>query len=154
MEKRKPNDEPNSILFVCYGNVCRSPMAEGLAKKILDQSVKIESAGLSPILDTAADDAIRIMQEVYEVDISGHVPKNVVEMPLREYDLIIVLDSYVYNTIKKLAVDLADRLVLWNIQDPYGRDRDVYRQVAETIWSNIQEDLLKNYFFLGGKESK
>jgi protein-tyrosine-phosphatase len=126
MGNMKTKDEPNSILFVCYGNVCRSPMAEGL----------------SPILDSAADEAILVMQEFYDVDISGHIPKSVVEMPLREYDLIVVLDGYVYNTIKKLATDLADRLVLWNIQDPFGSELDVYRRVAETIWSKIQEELL------------
>ena len=117
-------------------------MAEGMAKKILGESVRVESAGLSPILGRAADEAILVMQEVYGVDISRHIPKNIVEMPLREYELIVVLDSYVYNTIKKLATDLADRLLLWNIQDPYGSELDVYRQVAATIWSEIQEELL------------
>ena len=142
MEKMKPKVEVNSILFVCYGNVCRSPMAEGMAKKALGESVSVESAGLSPILDSAADEAILVMNEYYGVDISDHTPKNVVEMPLREYDLIIVLDSYVHNTIKKLATDLTDKLMLWNIPDPYGSEQDAYRQAAEKIWNKIQEYLL------------
>ena len=37
------------FLFVCYGNTCRSPMAEGLARKLLGEGVRVESAGLAPI---------------------------------------------------------------------------------------------------------
>ena len=142
MEKKKPTVGAKSILFVCYGNACRSPMAEGMAKKALGKWITVESAGLAPSFDSATFEAVSTMKELYGVDISDHIPKNVVEMPLREYDLIIVLDSYVYNTIKKLAMDLADRLILWDIQDPYGSEPDVYRQVAEKIWSEIQEYLL------------
>jgi protein-tyrosine-phosphatase len=142
MKKERALKEAKSILFVCYGNVCRSPMAEGMAKKILDKDVKIDSAGLSPILDGAAEEAIRIMRELYEIDISGHVPKNIVETPVREFNLIIILDTYVHNMIKKLAPDLGDQLLLWDIPDPYGRELDVFRSVAEMIWGNIQKELL------------
>lgn len=142
MEKKKPAVEAKSILFVCYGNACRSPMAEGMAKKALGEWITVESAGLAPSFDSATFEAVLTVKELYGVDISDHVPKNVVEMPLRDYDLIIILDSYVYNTIKKLATDLTERLMLWDIQDPYGHELDVYHKVAETIWNKIQEYLL------------
>jgi protein-tyrosine phosphatase len=134
--------EGKSILFVCYGNACRSPMAEGMAKKALGEKIAVESAGLAPSFDSATFEAVWTVRELYGVDISHHVPKNVVDMPLRDYDLIVVLDTYVYNTIKKLAEDLTDKLMLWDIQDPYGSELGVYHQVAETIWEKIQDCLL------------
>lgn len=117
-------------------------MAAGMAKKLLGERVTVESAGLAASFDSATTEAVLTMKELYGVDISDHVPKNVIEMPLREYDLIIVLDSYVYDTVKKLATDLSDRLILWDLPDPYGREIGVYRQVAEKILTKIQEYLL------------
>ena len=142
MDKKTSEIEHKNILFVCYGNACRSPMAEGMAKKALGDRIRVESAGLAPSFDSATPEAVRTVKELYSVDISHHVPKNVVEMPLRDYDLIIVLDSYVHNTIKKLATDLKDKLMLWDIEDPYGSELDVYRRVAEKIWNKIKEELL------------
>jgi len=142
MKERKSALDAKSILFVCYGNVCRSPMAEGMAKKVMDEGIRIESAGLSPVLHGAADEAILVMRELYDADISGHVPRNIIETPFREFDLIIILDNYVHKTMKRLAPDLADRLMLWSIPDPYGSDVTVYRQVAAEIWNKIQEQLL------------
>jgi len=131
----------HSLFFVCYGNVCRSPMAEGLAKQAFDDSIRIESAGLSPVLDRAAEEAILVMKELFRVDISEHVPRNITETSFRDFDVIIVLDTYVHNTLKRLAPELTDKLVLWDIEDPYGSDLAVYRQVAEKIWDNIQNHL-------------
>jgi len=131
----------HSIFFVCYGNVCRSPMAEGLAKQALDDSIRIESAGLSPVLDRAAEEAILVMKELFGVDISEHMPRNITETSFRDFDLIVVLDAYVHKTLKRLASELTDKLVLWDIEDPYGSDLAVYRQVAEKIWDKIQNHL-------------
>ncbi|MEE9125004.1 MAG: low molecular weight protein arginine phosphatase, partial [candidate division NC10 bacterium] len=36
------------LLFICIGNICRSPMAAGLAQKMLEGQVQAESAGIAP----------------------------------------------------------------------------------------------------------
>jgi len=130
------------ILFVCYGNTCRSPMAEGLAKKALGESVHVESAGLAPAFDSAAPEAVELMKKNYGVDISHHVPKNVTETPVRTFDRVIVLDGYVFKTIRSLVPDLGDKLLFWDIEDPFGKSMEVYTRAAEKIWDCIQKSLL------------
>ena len=89
-----PHDEKASgILFVCYGNACRSPMAEGLAKKILGEQIRIESAGLAPVLDGATHDAIAVLDECYGIDISLHSARSIEESQIGSFALVIVLDA-------------------------------------------------------------
>lgn len=67
------------LLFVCYGNTCRSPMAEGLAKKILEYKAQVESDGLAPVFDGATPETITVMRELFQVDISTHQTRNVAD---------------------------------------------------------------------------
>jgi protein-tyrosine-phosphatase len=129
------------VLFVCYGNTCRSPMAEGLARKILGDKAEVESAGLMPMFEGAAPDAIAILNELFDVDISQHRPKDVSALSLGEYDRIIVLDTYVYNTMSKLMKDHSDNLVLWDTEDPFGQDRETYERVAKWLNAHLREHL-------------
>lgn len=130
------------VLFVCYGNTCRSPMAEGLARKILGDKAEVESAGLMPMFESAAPDAIAILNELFDVDISQHRPKDVSALSLGEYDRIIVLDTYVYNTMSKLMKDHSDNLVLWDTEDPFGQDRETYERVAKWLNAHLREHLI------------
>lgn len=57
--------------------MCRSPIAEGLAKTILDGGTHVESAGISPSRNKATDEAIEVMQSEFGIDISGHRPRSV-----------------------------------------------------------------------------
>jgi protein-tyrosine phosphatase len=137
-----PNDEKKSgILFVCYGNACRSPIAEGLAKLILGENIRIESAGLAPILAGATQDAIRVLHEAYGADISHHTARNVADIQIALFDQVIVLDAYVFETLKSRYPSLSDRFILWDIEDPYGQDMGAYRKTAEAIKNLIEKHL-------------
>ncbi|MGD9347732.1 MAG: hypothetical protein PVH84_17830 [Candidatus Aminicenantes bacterium] len=129
------------ILFVCYGNTCRSPMAEGLAKKMLGVRAIVESAGLMPMFESAAQDAVAIMKELFDVDISQHRPRDIAELSLGKYDRIIVLDVYVYNTLSKLLKDTSEKIILWDTEDPFGQDREVYERVAKWLESHLRKHL-------------
>lgn len=117
-------------------------MAEGLAKKTLGGRAQVESAGLAPVFDGATYETVKTMRDLYDVDISHHVPRNVTETPLRSFDWIIVLDRYVFKTMKGLASDLEDKLLFWDIPDPFGKDMAFYKRVADKIWNCIQDFLL------------
>ncbi len=146
MKREDTEDQIPKVLFVCYGNTCRSPMAEGLAKKMLGEKAEVESAGLMPMFDSAAPDAVAILKELFDVDISQHQPNDVSELSLGEYDRIIVLDTYVYNTMSKLMKDYSDKLVLWDTEDPFGQDRDVYKRVAKWLNAHLREHLVPLLF--------
>jgi protein-tyrosine-phosphatase len=131
-----------SVLFVCYGNTCRSPMAEGLAKRIMGSKEKIESAGLVPFFDGAAPEAIQVLQESYNTDISRHKTRNIADVQIKTFDQIIVLDVYVFETLKNRLPFLSNKLSLWDIQDPFGQEIDKYRKAAKKIDHLIRKHLI------------
>ncbi len=132
----------HGILFVCYGNTCRSPMAEGLAKHFLGDKFRIESAGLAPVLNGATHEAVEICQEEHGIDISHHITRSVADIPITFFDLIVILDSYVFEALKNRYPSLSDRLILWDIEDPYGQDRTAFQKTAEKIKTLIEKQLL------------
>lgn len=76
------------VLFLCTGNSCRSQMAEGWARTLLQGKIEAHSAGVAPSgLDPRA---IKVMEEV-GVDISGHRSKHVDELEEKEFDFVITL---------------------------------------------------------------
>jgi protein-tyrosine-phosphatase len=121
-------------------------MAEGLAKKILGASAVVESAGLMPMFESAAPDAVAVLKELFDVDISQHRPRDIAELSLDDYDRIIVLDTYVYNTLNKLRKDNSDKLVLWDTEDPFGQDRETYERVALWLNAHLNERLIPLLF--------
>lgn len=81
-----------NILFLCVANSARSQMAEGLAKKILPQTIKVMSAGSAPG-KLVHPLAIQVMSEI-KIDISNHFPKSIDSLGQEftsELDLIITL---------------------------------------------------------------
>jgi protein-tyrosine-phosphatase len=120
-------------------------MAEGLAKLILGDQTRIESAGLAPILDGATHDAIEVLHEMYDADISQHTARSVADIQIDLFERIIVLDAYVFETLKNRYPDLADKFILWDIEDPYGQDRNAFQKTAETINKLIEKHLVPLY---------
>jgi protein-tyrosine phosphatase len=142
MRKKILIKDIQSILFVCYGNTCRSPMAEGLAKKKADEKVVIESAGIVSVFEGAQDEAIAVMKEFYEVDIFSHRTRNVIDLDINRFDWILPLDSYVFEFLKLNFSQLRDRMVLWEIMDPFGRGLEMFKKCAKSIQEHIDQYLL------------
>jgi len=121
-------------------------MAEGLAKRMLGNRAVVESAGLMPMFESAASDAVAVMDELFNVDISQHRPKDLAELSLDEYVRVIVLDVYVYNTLIKLVKGSSEKFVLWDTEDPFGQDREVYERVARWLDASLKEHLIPLLF--------
>ena len=134
-----------SILFICYGNACRSPIAEGLAKLLIGDKIRIESAGLAPILNGATHDAIEVLQEQYDIDISHHIAKSVADTSLDFFEHIVVLDAYVFEALKNRYPSISDTFTLWDIEDPFGQDTSTFQKTAETIKNLIEKHLVPLY---------
>ena len=108
-------------------------MAEGLAGKLFEDKLQFESAGISSSFEGAQPEAVKVMQDLYGVDISGHATQEVTEDLLRRFDGVIVLDSYVYNVLKTQFSIWTDRFFLWDIDDPYGRPKKAYERTVKLI---------------------
>ena len=122
--------------------MCRSPMAEGLAKNILGSEVKISSAGLAPFSKNATREAVGILKDLYGIDISEHCPKPVMDLDLNRNDLIIGLDSTVYSYLRDVYPHLSEKILLWEIEDPFGKDMKAYKETAEKIQDHIKKYLV------------
>lgn len=77
-----------SILFLCVANSARSQMAEGLARDLLGDTVRVQSAGSAP--SRVNPYAIRVMAEL-GIDLSTHTSKSVETIDPDSVDLVITL---------------------------------------------------------------
>lgn len=98
-----------SILFVCLGNICRSPLAQGIAEKLIYEQnleLKVDSAGTGDwhIGESPCDNSVKVAS-LNGVDISGQKGRQVTIGDLSTYDLIVALDQSNYNNLKKMGAD-------------------------------------------------
>lgn len=96
-----------NILMVCLGNICRSPLAEGILKK------KIEENKLNWSVDSAGTGAWHIGEQpdrrsiaiarTYGIDISGQRARQLKPTDLDRFDLVLAMDSSNYQNIIRNA---------------------------------------------------
>lgn len=99
--------EGKSILFVCKGNICRSPFAERLFVQLAGEQTRanVSSTGHYPVPDrTSPEKAIRAARE-YNVDLSDHRSRVLTEDQLRRADRILVMDRTNAKACKKQGID-------------------------------------------------
>jgi protein-tyrosine-phosphatase len=127
------------ILFVCYGNICRSPMASGIAGKRLEGLAEVASAGLAADGGPASEDAVLVMKILYKTDISNHVARNISDYDLASFDHVIAMDFPVYARLRDFRVIPDDRLYGWDIEDPLGRGYDAFKEAARNIELRLEQ---------------
>ena len=135
------------IVFVCTGNTCRSPMAEGmfrvLAEKYGLRDVECTSCGLSAFTGMPVTDyAVKAAAE-YGADISAHRSRAITEYLLDEGDLFVCMTKShadllsPYLPAEKICV-LGD-----GIPDPYGGTREDYEKCAADIHAALEDWIRK-----------
>ena len=93
----------NSILFVCNGNTCRSPMAEAIAKDSEGADIiHIESAGLHANPgDPAAPDAIETMRR-RGMGLTAHRSRHISKVDLSRFDIVVAMSPQVGKELQEL----------------------------------------------------
>ena len=99
--------EIKSILFVCLGNICRSPLAEGIAKNYIKEkniNMIIQSAGTGHwhIGEKPCDNSIKVAL-LNGVDISKQKAQQVKKSDFKNFDLIVGLDDSNISNLKNLG---------------------------------------------------
>lgn len=148
-------EDQYNILFVCSGNSCRSPMAEGLLKAKLPsdlvEKVVVQSAGTLGIEGARATAfAVEAVREL-DADISGHFSQGVTGELLQKADLIFALARNHRDFLLDYFPAVSDKVFLLrtfdrdrsepideDIDDPVGASRTVYQQCAELLNSELQ----------------
>jgi len=94
--------EQPRVLFLCHGNVCRSPMAERYARKCDETGVaRFDSAGFLPGDGRTSPTTAVDVASQYGVDLTTHRSTQVTDAMLAESDLVFVMDVYNYNRIRR-----------------------------------------------------
>lgn len=136
-----------SVLMVCTGNICRSPMAEGLLRHSLPPSLKtivtVHSAGTHGLHGNRAEPLAVEAVAAHGADISGHRARILDAAAIRSADLVLAMenDHLVYiNRLfffrckyARLLGDFAPDGFDAEIEDPYGLPYAAYEKAARTM---------------------
>ena len=148
------------ILFVCLGNICRSPLAEGVAQKHINEAklpLYVESAGTSNWHEGEAPchNSIKIAQN-YGIDISYQRSRPISKLDITSFDYVIAMDTQNQTDLKAFGFEKVYRLGEFggykgaDVPDPYffkgfeGFEK-VYEMVAccvEDILTQIENNIL------------
>ena len=123
------------VLFVCSGNTCRSLFAEYVARHQYCDRIDAESVGLQPGSVSDTENAVFTLRQ-YKIDAAGHQPRSIEDVTLDQFDVIVALDEGIARTVGS-SVD-SSKLVVWDVDDPYGSDLEEYRRCATLIARNVR----------------
>ena len=129
----------NSILVVCVGNICRSPLGERMLAAACP-NLRIDSAGIAALVDHAADDDVVEIATAHGVDMEGHHARQFSHDLAQDYDLILAMEKGHLRVIADMAPTLSGKSMLFgqwitpqDIPDPYRRSKEFHRATFEKI---------------------
>jgi len=119
-----------SVLFVCLGNICRSPLGEGVFKALLrekglEEQFIVDSAGTAGYhIGKLPDPGSRKVAKKYGFSIDDQRARQIQQDDLKKWDYIIAMDDSNYSNIKKLG-RVEGELHLMREFDPEEKGRNV-----------------------------
>ncbi|HMM12383.1 MAG TPA: low molecular weight protein-tyrosine-phosphatase [Bacteroidales bacterium] len=156
--------KPFRVLFVCLGNICRSPAAEGIFRRIARERgliVDVDSAGTSGWHEgEPADSRMRRAARHRGYDLTS-ISRPVRRSDFDRFDMLVAMDDSNYDNLREMAMtkeeedkivrmaDFLDRKDYDHIPDPYygGADGfdlviDLLEEASENLADEIQNVLL------------
>ncbi len=133
-------EQKKTVLFLCWGNACRSIMAEALTRHHWGERLEALSSGISP-LGYIPNETLEVLKEE-GVSIEGLRSKRMGELDLDPVDLVVNLSGHELKGV--LPPQLKEKRVInWYVRDPYGESLDSFRQTRDAIEWLVTEKLPK-----------
>lgn len=149
----------SSVLFICTGNICRSPTADGMLREKLKKEgldhIVVDSAGIHAFHEGSPPD-IRAVEEAKSrgYDISGLVSRPIFPEDFLQFDLIIAMDEgHLHslrmmkpeesNAVLKLHSHFAKDPVWENVPDPYYGGPEHFTMAFDLIENGVDGILEK-----------
>ena len=136
------------VLFVCMGNICRSPLAQGVFERVLrreglEGEVFVDSAGTGHWhVGSPPDDRAMEAASLRGVDISSQRARLITLEDCRAFDYILTMDEYNYRTVAALCrgtavvrpfLDFATGSPERWVPDPYSGGPDEFEHVLDLV---------------------
>lgn len=139
-----------SVLFVCMGNICRSPTAEGVFRKLQQETapslgLHVDSAGTHAYhIGDPPDARSQAAALARGVDISGHRGRQVTAEDFHRFDYVLAMDQDNLHRLKalrpkdgkaelKLLLEYAPEVVDKDVPDPYYGGRGGFETVLDLV---------------------
>lgn len=129
----------DSILVVCTGNICRSPIAERVLQNLLP-SKRVDSAGVGALIDHAADPSAIKVAQLHGISLANHKGKQFTSKLAKQYDLLLVMEKTHLDRVTKIAPEVRGKTMLlghWDndkeIPDPYLKSDEAFESVYQLI---------------------
>lgn len=142
------------LIFVCTGNTCRSPMAEGLLKALLpkDCEWEVSSAGVCAADGWPASDHSVVALREKDIDISGLTSTTLTPKLIEEADLLVTMTKGHKQAILAAAPESKGKVFLLksfgiaqcaaDIDDPVGGSLNDYRRIRDEIDAALPDLIL------------
>jgi len=141
---RDVHADSTRVLFVCAGNICRSPMAEAFFRAVRERRpdlhhVRVGSAGTIAIDgNSPLPQTVRVMRDDHGLDVAGHHARRIHDG--FQAEIILTLDRHVTSEVRRLQLDGDVQLIGdfagspgEEVEDPYGGGAEDYRECALQI---------------------
>jgi protein-tyrosine phosphatase len=137
-----PSADPKTILVLCEGNHCRSPIAVALLRRALGPGFTVESAGLAALEGIPAHPEAYRLAAACDLDLSGHASRQLTPAMALGADLILVMDRDQKAWCEEQVPSVRGRVFLlgqWRrpapaeIADPFQLGPEAFRAAFEII---------------------
>jgi protein-tyrosine-phosphatase/predicted ATP-grasp superfamily ATP-dependent carboligase len=146
LQRLRSQGGPKKVVFICYGNICRSPLAEKLAEQ-RTKGVAIESAGFHEHTGRPSPEKIMRIGNALGVDLGGHRSARVTRDSLLQADLIVAMDMENLQYLRQKFPETQERTTLLGlfatppiltIADPFLVDEGAANHICQQVRLGVE----------------